>query len=499
MGVNLVFIWLGDVLNKPSFSEVDLIRSICHESFYEFLKEFWDVIIPEEPVWNWHIEYLCDEMQKMAERVFEGKPKKHDLIINISPASTKSTIASVAFPAWTWTRFPTARHICGSHAFDLGMDLSRKCRDIINTQDRIHGKPSYRDCFPDVRLREDQNTKGYFANTAGGMRKSVTVGGKSPVGFHGHFLIIDDPIDPQKVLSEAEIKNANDWMFETLPSRKVDKLVTPMILIMQRLHQNDPTGGRLAKGESAGKIKHISLPADISEGYEVKPKSLRSKYTDGLMDVVRMPRSVLREARSQLGEFGYSGQYGQNPVPLGGGMFKVDRIRIDQPPQTINMKRMIRFWDKAGTSGGGAYTVGVLMGLDADNRYWILDVIRGQWDSSEREKIIEQTANMDGVKVIIGLEQEGGSGGKESAEATVRRLAGYRVRVDRPTGDKAWRADPFSSQVNGHNVSMKKADWNLDYLDELRFFPASTYKDQVDASSGGFNLIATARRKVGAL
>ena len=180
-------------------------------------------------------------------------------------------------------------------------------------------------------------------------------------------------------------------------------------------------------------------------------------------------------------------------------MFKTDRIVIDDQPHETRMKKRVRFWDKAGTAGGGAYTVGALLGIDSDDRYWVLDIVRGQWDSSERERGIEQTAHLDGKKVVIGIEQEPGSGGKESAESTVRRLAGFRIRVDRPTGDKAWRADPFSSQVNGHNVSIARADWNNIFLEELRFFPASTYKDQVDAASGAFNLIASIPKKVGAL
>ena len=220
---------------------------------------------------------------------------------------------------------------------------------------------------------------------------------------------------------------------------------------------------------------------------------------DDLFDPLRLPRSILKESRVLLGEFGFSGQYGQNPVPLGGGMFKVERIRIDDAPADNNIKRRVRFWDKAGTAGGGAYTVGTLLGVDSDNRYWVLDVVRGQWDSSEREKVIQQTAEADGKTTIIGLEQEPGAGGKESAEATVRRLAGFRVRIDRPTGDKALRADPFSSQVNSNNVFLKRADWNSDYLEELRFFPASTYKDQVDASSGAFNLLCAKKKRVGAL
>ena len=178
-------------------------------------------------------------------------------------------------------------------------------------------------------------------------------------------------------------------------------------------------------------------------------------------------------------------------------MFRVDRIRIDQPPADHNLRRIVRYWDKAATAGDGAYTVGAKIAKDADDKFWILDIVRGQWDSSERERTISQTTQMDGRKVQVGVEQEPGSGGKESAEATVRMLAGYRVRLDRPSGDKALRADPFSSQVNAHNVSLAKGVWNHDYIEELRYFPMGTYKDQVDASSGGFNMIETAKVRVG--
>jgi len=106
---------------------------------------------------------------------------------------------------------------------------------------------------------------------------------------------------------------------------------------------------------------------------------------------------------------------------------------------------------------------------------------------------------LDGKTVEIGLEQEPGSGGKESAESTVRNLRGWRVRVDRPTGDKSLRADPFSVQVNNGNVSMVRGDWNEDYIEELRYFPFSKYKDQVDASSGAFNILAGRNIRAGAL
>ena len=113
----------------------DLLEaSLCRDSFYDFVRLFWHIIIPEEPIYNWHIEYLCQELQEIAERVFRGETKKHDLVINISPGTTKSTICSVMFPAWVWTRMPSCRSICASYAYSLAMDLSRRSRDLVQSK-----------------------------------------------------------------------------------------------------------------------------------------------------------------------------------------------------------------------------------------------------------------------------------------------------------------------------------------------------------------------------
>lgn len=470
------------------FNTYELLASICRESFWEFVQNFWDTVVPEKPVWNWHIKYICDEMQTLAERVFDGQPKLHDEIINISPGTSKSSVCSVLFPPWTWTRMPTARHICGSYSYPLALDLSRKSRDVVTSE-------KYQACFPKIKLREDQNTKGYFANTYGGIRYSVGIMG-SVMGMHGHFIIIDDPLDPNQAISEADLKAANHWLKETLPSRKVDKAVTPTVLIMQRLHREDPTALFLKRKN----VRHICLPAQLSS--KVQPPELRRKYVNGLMDPVRLSPQVLAEALQDIGEYGFASQFRQDPIPLGGGMFKTDRLKYAIPdPKTI--VRKVRFWDKAGTAGGGAFTVGILMGVDEDGHFWILDLVRGQWDSHEREQVILNTAHRDGLSTLIGLEQSGGEGGKESAESTVNRLAGYRVRVWRvgkSEGDKVTRADPFSVQVNSGHVYLRAgASWVDPYVEEMRYFPYSKYKDQIDASSGAFHFLTRRRRKIGAL
>jgi predicted phage terminase large subunit-like protein len=156
-----------------------------------------------------------------------------------------------------------------------------------------------------------------------------------------------------------------------------------------------------------------------------------------------------------------------------------------------------RYWDKAGTSEGGAYSAGVLMLRMSDGTFVVADVRRGRWSALDRERVIKQTAVTDHelysiTKVFV--EQEPGSGGKESAEASVRMLAGFSVEADRVSGSKEVRADPYAAQWQAGNVRLVAAPWNREYLDEHEHFPSGKYKDQVDASSGAFNKIASKYR-----
>lgn len=486
-------------------NQTDLLRTLCRSSYYDFVRTFWGTIVPEKPVWNWHIPYLCGEMQEAAERVFKNQPKLWDGVVNICPGSTKSTIASIMFMPWVWTRMPSARCIGASFAHDLALDLSRRSRDVTRSE-------LYKKLFPEIIIRPDQDTKGYYMNTKGGFRLSVGSEGDI-IGRHAHFIIVDDPINPRKAMSDVEMKNVNTWMREELFSRKVDKAVTVTFLVMQRIRQGDPSEEMIGRD----RVRHIKIPAE--DCYDVQPEDLRQHYKNGLMDPVRLPRDVLKGIEKDMGPYGYSGQYGQDPVPAGGGMFKTSLIRWGIPPE---MKRIVRFWDKAGTLDSGAFSVGLKMGLDKDNRIWIMDVIRQQLDSYHRERLIRMTANMDGHGVTIGVEQEGGSGGLESAEGTMRRLLGFRVKAIRPVGKKEIRADEFSTQVNAGNVYLACVQagpgliegeskptgiagyiipsWHKPYLEEMKYFPLSRYKDQIDASAGAFTLlVGGAKIRVGGL
>jgi predicted phage terminase large subunit-like protein len=159
-------------------------------------------------------------------------------------------------------------------------------------------------------------------------------------------------------------------------------------------------------------------------------------------------------------------------------------------PELVN--NPIRYWDKAGTEDGGAYTAGVKMQKTKDGQFIVLDVIRKQMSPMGREKRILQTAIDDGKSCKVWIEQEPGSAGKESAASTIRNLAGYSVEADKVTGSKEDRAEPYAAQVEGANVLLLKADWNKDFIGEHELFPSGKYKDQVDAAAGAFNKLCAA-------
>ena len=470
-----------------------------YRSLYEFLELFWDEVSVDDFKPNWHIKVLCDELQVMAERVGRDKPKKHDLIINIPPGTTKTIICSIMFPAWCWTRWYWMRHITASYSATLALESAEKSRDLIRSD-------KFRSLYPDIAIKDDKDTKSNFSCVKriynkeglpvgvknGGNRYSTSVGG-TLTGFHGHILIIDDPLNPQQAASEKELENANRWMEQTLPTRKTNKAVSATILVMQRLHQDDPTGRAIEKKKA--KIKHICLPGQIRDYSDfIQPPSLADNYKDGLLDPVRLDWNVLKELESDLGQYGFAGQIGQNPAPPGGGMFKIENISVIDDLAVVNIARTARYWDKAGTQDGGAYTAGVKMSLLRNGKFLIHDIVRGQWGTDRREHLIWKTAVADTQTVRIGIEQEPGSGGKDSVLASIRNLAGFSVHADRPTGDKIFRADPFSVQVNNGNVMMMPGAWNKAFLDELEMFPNGTYKDQVDAASGVFTMLAAKKQ-----
>lgn len=484
------------IRQKYTADAVKIRRRLCDESYYDYVQTFWHEVVPEKPTFNWHIRIFCHEIQKSAEYVFRMEEKPYDLVCNVPPGTTKSTAFSILPIGWLWGRMPSLRFLNGSFGSDLSLGFGNKARRVIQSK-------LYRETYPEIEIRDDQNAKGHFANYQGGERMATSTGAII-TGNHFHIQVVDDPIDPKGVKSIAELNSANEWMTETLPSRCVDQSVTPLWLVMQRLSIDDPTG-RILEDTTETPVRHICLPAELSD--EVKPKILKNKYIDGLLDPIRLNRKVLRRKRKKLNDFGYAGQFEQTPIPLSGGMFKVSNITILTAPKPSEFARVWRWWDKAATTEKyGCFSCGVLMGILRNNstpRYWVLHVERGRWDTWEREKIMKQCADMDrhvyGKKYRIGMEQEPGSAGKDSAKSSAINLDGHRVFWEPSTGDKVQRAEPWCSAVNSGNVAMAPGEWNRDFITEHKYFgPMCKMKDQVDAASSCHKKLSKRRVSVGA-
>ena len=339
-----------------------IVAECCKRSLFRFVQEFWYVVIPEDPIYNWHIKYLCDEIQLMIERVGNREDKLYDLIINISPGSSKSTIATVMAPAWAWVIDPTMRNLTASYSASLSTDHALKSRDIIRSD-------KFKRLFPDIAIKHDQDNKTHYKNTKGGERYATSVTG-TVTGFHAHLIIVDDPLNPKEASSEVSRESANDFMDRTLSTRKVSKSVTPTILVMQRLHELDCTGNWLEK--KGKKLKHICIPGELSN--DVKPEHLKENYVDGLFDPVRMTRNDLNDLRIDLGSYGYAGQIMQIPAPADGGIWKKWIIPIDREDIPEELQNLGTDWDTAYTAKDeNSASAWVSAGIH-DNKMYITDL-----------------------------------------------------------------------------------------------------------------------------
>jgi predicted phage terminase large subunit-like protein len=440
----------------------------CKRSFYKFVQEFWDVVIQEDPVYNWHIEYLCDELQYLNEFVVAREPKPYDLLINIPPGSTKSTIVTQMYNAWVWTIDPGQRIITSSYANALSLAHSVKTRDIVMSD-------KYLKLFPEVQLKQDQQGKSDYRNTAGGQRFTTSTNG-TVTGMHGHQIIIDDPINPQQASSKAELKSASQFVDSTLSSRKVDKAMTPMVMVMQRVGEEDPSGSWLAKGGK--KIKHICLPAEDSE--RVKPSDLRVCYVNGLLDPVRLSEPILNEARTDLGSYGYAGQYDQAPAPAEGGILKREWFEIIEWEDIFDRLVWHVKADTAYTKDETNDPSGYIAYAKYQNDFIIRDARQEYLEFPELCKALPNFAKMNGYSHRSIVEVEPKASGKSLVQ-TLKKNTKLNIKEGKsPVTDKTARANDASPTVEAGRVKLIRGPWNTEFVDQVCTFPNAAHDEFVD-------------------
>jgi predicted phage terminase large subunit-like protein len=467
----------------PELAVVEM--ALAGTALAHFIRQAWPIVEPKTPLrWGWHIDAISEHL----EAVSDGNIKK--LLINIPPRHMKSLTVCVFWPCWEWgpRSQPSTRWLFSSYAESLSKRDSLKCRRLITSD-------WYQSRWGEVfKITGDQNEKMRFENDKTGYRVATTVLGIG-TGEGGDRIVVDDPHNVREGESDVRRGNVLDWWDESMSTRG-NTPEAAKVIIMQRVHEGDLAGHVLSEKEG---YVHLCLPARYESDRVVKTalpldgmefRDMRTEEGEPLWPAM-YDDTALADLEKDMSEYAVAGQLQQRPAPRGGGLFKTENFKIINAYKPELVEKMVRYWDKAGTEGGGARTAGCLIARLKPNsgseyNFIVLDVVKGQWNSAKRETIIKQTAEMDGAKVDVWVEQEPGSGGKESAESTIRNLAGFRVYADRVTGNKELRAEPYAAQVEVSNVALLNADWTKEFISEHEKFPTGKFKDQVDSAAGAF-------------
>lgn len=419
--------------------------------------------------------HLSKISQQLVRACADGDAR---IVLSVPPRHGKSELVSKFFPAWFLGVYPNRRVILASYEADFAASWGRKARSILEE----HGQGLF-----GVQVSADSSAANRWdvAGHDGGM---MTAGVGGPVtGKGADILIVDDPVKNfEEAHSETIRERTWNWWTSTAFTRLEPR--GSAIIIQTRWHEED-LAGKVLRELTHENWREIRFPAIAEEGDELGRPEGAALWPE------RFDEARLATIRKTIGPYQWSALYQQRPTPPEGGMFKREWFPIvDAAPADADY---CRGWDKAGTTGGGDYSAGVLVAKGKDGIWYVCDVVRGQWAATERDRIIKQTADMDAAqyrKYSVVIEQEPGSGGKQSAEISVKQLAGHSVTIERVTGDKESRAMAFASQAGAGNVRLVRGTWNRAFVDELCMFPSGTNDDQVDGTSGAFNHLALVRR-----
>lgn len=462
-------------MSRPSFSPAERLAAVgwAREDLFSFSR--WMFLQRKGFLWRraQHHAMICNALM----RVFNGECKR--LIINMPPRYSKTELAVVNFIAWAFGKVPDAEFIHCSYSTPLAVNNSTQVRNLVQHE-------AFSEIFTDLRLATDAGS--HWKTTAGGVMYATGTGGtitgfgagKHREGFGG-AIIIDDPHKADEAKSDTIRKGVIDWFQNTLESRK-NSPETPIIVIMQRLHEDDLAGWLLGDRGKDG-----NGPPVAGGNGEVWEQLRLSAWVGDDEEPLWPEKHSADELRrmEKANPYVFAGQYRQLPAPPSGGVIKPDLMPIVEAIPA-GVVEWCRGWD-LGASGNGDYTAGGKVGRLADGRYIIADMKREQFETNLRDQLIKNTAVSDGRLLKQSLPQDPGQAGKSQVLAFAKLLAGHNVHFSPESGDKVTRATPLASQINAGNVLLLKGAWNTPFIDECRLFPFGKYDDQVDGAARGFN------------
>ena len=461
---------LGEPEPPPAPEALSLaeIRTAIRKDFYSFLvRAFAELHGDQRFMPAWHAEVLAAKL----DGVRTGAAKR--LVVNVPPRHLKSLAASVALPAWLLGHDPPLGIVNVTYAQDLSEKFARDCRALMSSD-------WYCRLFP-TRLASSREPLAELATTCGGFRLATSVGGVL-TGRGADVILIDDPLKPVDAMSQSRRAAANDWFDSTLYSRLNDKQKGAIVIVMQRLHEDDLAGHVLARDG----WEVVSFPA-VAEEDEAHAflSPLRGDFTfrrsaGEPLDAAREPLPLLERIRATIGEYNFAAQYQQRPAPAGGGMVKsawLQRFRLAEPPA---FDRIVQSWDTANKpSELSDYSVCTTWGVKGP-RFYLINVFRKKLSYPElRRAVVEQNGLFRPQSIVI----EDRASGTQLIQDLIGEGLSHVARYS-PDGDKVMRLHAQSAAIeNGFVFVPEDAPWLADYLAELLAFPAGRHDDQVDSTA----------------
>lgn len=462
----------------------ELTKAVLKTDFTAFIRKTFEAVDPlSKYLYNWHIGLIGEYLLACQRREIKR------LIINIPPRHLKSISVAVAFPAWLLGQNPYEQIMCASYSLDLSKKHSMDCRLVLQSD-------WYKELFPDTTLVDDQNTQTKFVTTKRGYRIATSVGG-TVTGAGGNFLIVDDPINQLDSISSVEREKAINWFDQSFTTRLNDPKNGCIIVIMQRLHDNDLTGHLLRKGG----WDHLLLPL-IAEQDEVLEKGAiqKSRTIGDLLHPERIDEGHIKRLKIDLGSLGFAGQYQQRPTPKGGEEFKLKDLCYYESLSHTAMNKYILIDPANSKRKQSDYTAAWVIGLSGDRNYYKIDLTRDKLSLKERCDLLfklHETYKPLGV----GYQQYGMEADIEYIQDEMSRR-NYRFHIT-PVTNKLGKLDRIkrlSGIYADKRFYMPKQIYKTDYEgnvrdvihqyihEELLAFPNGLHDDMLDALAMLFDM-----------
>jgi len=467
-------------LRVPRYSQEELLRVFLRTGFYAFVQKVFETVNPATTFSrNWSIEAVSHALQ----RVVDGSTRR--LIVNIPPRHLKSICASVALPTFLLGTDPTKKIICVSYSEELAAKFSNDCRAVMRSS-------WYQQVFPGTRIDRAKDTEAEVRTTERGYRLANSVGG-TLTGRGGDIIIIDDPIKPQDAQSKAVRDRTVQWYENTLLSRLDDKVRGAILLVMQRLHQDDLSAHLLERGG----FEHICLPAiaERKETVQLGNGRVHTRHPGDVLDPIREPLAALESQRNAMTPLIFSAQFQQNPIPLEGNLIKREWIHFFKG--SIRPKEGDYFvisWDTAmKASELSDYSVGTVWHVqDRGQRINLIDLVRSRFEYPElvaAAQALWRKWKAIGAPMNLVIEDKGS--GTSLIQSLKKEHIFAHQHHEKLEGDKVMRLASQAAQFHAGVVHFREdAPWLGELMIELLGFPGVRHDDQVDSISQALAFIA---------